>query len=768
MAKVFEGYDPVGDRVLAVKVLKTEFTNSPEVVASFVQEAKKAIRLENHDAVLTVYEVDQDGDTPFIAMRRVEGLTLQDDLKKRGVLPVDRVRGIVASVGGALEHAHQRGIVHCDVKPSNIMLDRVGRAYLMDFGISRAVGDMLGARLEELSAYTPQYASPEQTKGQPATVRSDIYSFGVVVYEMVTGTTPFGHCQTAADLRHAAIHEAPCPPRDINPNVPPILDEVISRALAKDPLGRFDSMAQFVQAVLQATDEGPSTDVTLVPQRVDPSTVKATAKSTGALTPTRTDPAAHKPRSQAKVVGILALAGAIAVGGVFGWDWWRRPAAERDGGVEKALAAARQDGSHLGGGEEPNSVRASSDPLPRMELATGLESRVTASDAAPPIATVASAATDQPEATTPPSTEPVVLFQDPTPDRPPEAQPKKAAASEQLDDTRPPDQDAKAQAHSTTRGSESAPLAAEPATTAPPLPEPRTYALPTGWDVEVLDDTRCALTSLPRRVRDTATGIELVLVPPGSFRMGARATDLDALTDEIPLRWVTITRPFYMATAEVTIGQWRKHVAQAGASQAPLEDLRVRMRRKGLANAAWGDDHPVLRVTWSEATAYCGRYGFRLPTEAQWEYACRAGTESVYWFGDDQRDATGVENVFDGNAKAASKTTGDSGFPDPAWGASDDFSITAPVRRFKANPLGLHDLHGNVSEWCHDAYRQDAYLISGSEDPVWQSGDKKVVRGGSWKAGPQAARASSRHGRADERHYDVGFRVTRSLGQPTK
>lgn len=286
--------------------------------------------------MLTVYEVDQDGDTAFIAMRRVEGRTLQEEMKKQGVMPVDRVRGIVASVGGALEHAHQRGIVHCDVKPSNIMIDRVGRAYLMDFGISRAVGDMLGARIEELSAYTPQYASPEQTAGRQATVRSDIYAFGVVLYEMVTGTTPFGHCQTGAELKHAAIHEEPCPPRDVNPNVPPILEQIIVRALAKDSAARFESMAQFVKAVLQATDEGPSTDVTLVPQRVT-ERVHATAGRGTGVTRTATDPAAHPPRSQAKVVGVLALAVAIAIAGVFGWDWWQERATA---GIEGASTAA--------------------------------------------------------------------------------------------------------------------------------------------------------------------------------------------------------------------------------------------------------------------------------------------------------------------------------------------------------------------------------------------------------------------------------------------
>lgn len=895
MAKVYEGYDPVGDRVLAIKVLKDEFADAPEVVASFVQEAKKAIRLENHDAVLTVYEVDQDGDRPFIAMRRVEGRTLQEELRKRGVLPVDRVRGIVAGIGGALEHAHQRGIVHCDVKPSNIMLDRVGRAYLMDFGISRAVGDMLGARLEELSAFTPQYASPEQTKGQAATVRSDIYSFGVVVYEMVTGTTPFGHCQNAAELRQAVVNEAPCAPRDVNPHVPQALDQAVMRALAKDPVARFETMAQFVKAVLQATDEradDPQEAQTLVPRRATepyPTPVGSNTNGRGtsgsrtsAATATRTAPAPR--RASRAAFAVLALAAGIAAAAVFGQEWWHGAQEEAAKGPEKSLAASASSTSggapgtgttrdaappdasvpgeshdagtsgigaagdllRTGAGAVSDALRAAArlpDPTlsgvtlaPGGDLAAARNGEETAgagatkegdagSGAAGPgtsnatgrESTGSEATGSEATAGTPPPaprTDPDVAttgaesgshaqpralppaeraHDEGVPPGPParvagevehaaeRAAPsgtKTAADPEPV--TAPPPASVEVRPSGSAAGSHpttgpsgarepTAPVLAQESGPAqvPPAPEPAVYVLPAAWQVEVVDATPCPLTALPRRVRDLATGTELVLVPPGTFEMGSEDDDVDGRDDERPARLVTISRPFYLATTEVTMRQWRAYARETGASVAPLEDLRQRMRRPGFAQAAWAEDHPVLRVSWSEAADFCGHYGFQLPTEAQWEYACRAGTRSAFWFGDDPMQATGVENTFDGKAKAASATNADR-FTEETWGAQDDYLITAPVGRLRANPLGLHDMHGNVREWCRDAYDPTAYQSLGGVDPVQRSGRVKVARGGSWRSPPQSGRAASRAGEKDGPHHDVGFRVLRVVGEPTK
>jgi formylglycine-generating enzyme required for sulfatase activity len=794
MAKVYEAYDPVGDRVLAVKVLKDEFANAPEVVASFVQEAKKAIRLENHDSVLTVYEVDQDGDTPFIAMRRVEGQTLQEEMRKRGVLPVDRVRGIVAGVGGALEHAHQRGIVHCDVKPSNIMLDRVGRSYLMDFGISRAIGDLLGARLDQLSAYTPQYASPEQTKGQPATVRSDIYSFGVVLYEMVTGTTPYGHCQGSEALRHAVVHETTCPPRDVNPNVPEALQQVILRALAKDPVARFDTMAQFMEAVLDATDEkvpaGDSntadSDATVLPQRGATPPTSSSPAPTPLAEPaqargTQPEPAAAQP-AQGRAVAILAAVAVIAAGGVFGWDWWqksRKPAHSEQPNVS-TLAAVDSTNPAIAA-ESPSSTgnvadKSPTEAPPRTEpTQTHAPTGEASSNMAAPATTAGDkkdVAAESPDNKTPvqqPQQPAQVTPADqtssvhvPTPDKstPPAKQPEPSTSAPEATTAARPEAATKPElkAHPDVAvASPPAPLPIHPALL------PRTRTLPADWQVDIVDPTPGPLTSLPRRVRDAKTGIELILVEPAQFAMGSPTSDQQARIEETPQHQVTLTQPYYLGATEVTVGQWRRYVGDGGSAAEGLADPRKRGRLK--TEAAWGDDHPVVYVSPGEAAAFCSKYGFRLPTEAQWELACRAGTTTTFWFGKTALDAEGHENVFGDASKEASKEPADGALPGAAWPIEDGFLQTAPAGRFAANAWGFHDMAGNVREWCADPFVKAAYVErkDGADDPFpTASGEFAVARGGSWCSEPLAARSAARHA-ARGRTADIGFRVARTV-----
>ncbi len=773
MATVYEAYDPVGDRVLAVKVLKAEFANTPEVVASFVQEAKKAIRLENHDSVLTVYEVDQDGDTPFIAMRRVEGMTLQEEMRKRGVMPVDRVRGIVAGVGGALEHAHQRGIVHCDVKPSNIMIDRVGRSYLMDFGISRAVGDMLGARLDELSAFTPQYASPEQTKGESATVRSDIYSFGVVLYEMVTGTTPYGHCQTKAELRHAVVNEPTCPPRDVNPNVPESLQQVILRALSKEPNARFETMAQFMEAVLDATDEGRDTaafDVTMLPQRLtDPGTVPAPTKKASTKPRPATKPAAaaearapSAKRSGIGAVALLVVTAIVAAGGVFGWDWWQK---QRAGSGDSSRRDVAKSEMVVGGA----TAQLTSGEAKLVEASKAADGQI---DAGKPIPT--SGETKLAAAATEKVTEKVTeKTDDKSVDKAIVGKPETTTSGESkaTETVIPPTgtgtegtaQATAAQTNAKTKAEGDAQNVVEGKTKAEAGIRASTTTLPSDWQIEVVDATPGPLSTLPRRIRDTKTGIELILVEPNTFAMGSPKTDREARIEETPQHAVTNTHPYYLGVTEVTVAQWRRYVAEGGAAGEGLVDPRKRGRLK--TEAAWGDDHPVVYISQGEAAAFCSKYGFRLPTEAQWELACRAATITSWWFGSTPLDAEGKENVFGDASKEASKMPADGPLPANPWPIEDGFLQTAPVGHFAANPWGFFDMAGNVREWCADPYLRAAYVDrqDGVDDPFpTGSSDSAVARGGSWCASSLDARSSRRHA-ARGRAVDIGFRVARTV-----
>ena len=257
----------------------------------------------------------------------------------------------------------------------------------------------------------------------------------------------------------------------------------------------------------------------------------------------------------------------------------------------------------------------------------------------------------------------------------------------------------------------------------------------------------------------------------------------DLFSDEYPQRRVAITRPFYLGLSHVTRGQFRQfaddtgYVTGAETPGGPGGIGRSAGRREPSAGGgcSWRDagfeqtdDHPVVNVTWNEAIAFCvwlscreDGTDYRLPTEAEWEYACRAGTTTRYWCGDDPEALATVGNVADAGLRARL------GFPARGGAISGDngYGITAPAASFRPNPLGLFDVHGNAWEWCSDWYHRDCYRRSPVGDPAGPSaGQTRVLRGGSRCCSVEccrsAARSSSQPGSASD---DVGFRVARTI-----
>ncbi len=294
---------------------------------------------------------------------------------------------------------------------------------------------------------------------------------------------------------------------------------------------------------------------------------------------------------------------------------------------------------------------------------------------------------------------------------------------------------------------------------------------------------------------DTITnslGMRLVAIPAGEFTMGSppeeierliaqsRALGLDAqyldlIRSEGPQHRVRIARRFHLGVHEVTFGQFRQF-----ASQARYVTEAERDRRGGIGFVAGNDDfarrgeftwrnpgfpqddeHPVVLVSWNDANQFCqwltlreGRT-YRLPTEAEWEYACRARTQTRYYSGDDPQTLAQVANTADARAKARF----------PGWeltiAGNDGHVFTAPVGSYPANPFGLHDMHGNVSEWCADWFGQNYYLRSPGEDPLGpDTPGLRVLRGGCWNSRPQYARCADRGGcEPSDRSCVTGFRV---------
>jgi eukaryotic-like serine/threonine-protein kinase len=241
MAEVFEGRDRLLARRVAIKVPLSQYAHDPEFAHRFRREAQAAASL-SHPGVVAVYDTGSENGTHFIVMEYVDGRTLKDVIRAEAPLYPDRAAEICADVCSALAAAHARGLVHRDVKPANIMLMPDGRVKLMDLGIARAAAGETATQTAAMLG-TAQYLSPEQAQGQTVDYRSDLYSLGCCLYEMLTGTVPFrGATPVAIAYRH--VREDPAPPRLLNPDVPPSLEAVCLKAMAKRPEDRYQTAAE--------------------------------------------------------------------------------------------------------------------------------------------------------------------------------------------------------------------------------------------------------------------------------------------------------------------------------------------------------------------------------------------------------------------------------------------------------------------------------------------------------------------------------------------
>jgi formylglycine-generating enzyme required for sulfatase activity len=267
-------------------------------------------------------------------------------------------------------------------------------------------------------------------------------------------------------------------------------------------------------------------------------------------------------------------------------------------------------------------------------------------------------------------------------------------------------------------------------------------------------------------------GMDLTLIPAGQFAMGSP----DAANGEFPLHQVTISRPFYLGKYKVTKGQFKKFVeaigyvtdteADGGASWGYTADKRQPFQARPEFNwADWGvdqsDGSPVVNVSWNDAMAFCywlsqkdGKT-YRLPTEAEWEYACRAGTTTRFYNGENAEELTQIANVLDAAAKAQIPAVSEQ------LASSDGWAFTSPVGQFRPNNFGLYDMTGNAREWCADWYDKDYYATSPERDPAGPpSGFFRVSRGGGWNS-PAALCSSARRGYGEPtaRDFNLGFRV---------
>ncbi len=254
MAIVYKAKDLLLNRVVTIKVLRDQFVTDDDFIRRFRREAQSAASL-SHPNIVSIYDVGKDGDLEYIVMEYIEGRNLKEIIREFAPLTTEQTLNLARQLGEALSHAHEHNIIHRDIKPQNILITEDGRAKVTDFGIARAVsaatvthtGDIVGS---------VHYLSPEQAKGILSNEQSDIYSLGIIIYEMLTGKVPYdGETPIAIALKH--LQEQPVPPGKLNPRIEPELEVVVMKAISKSPETRYASVRELLEDLqkVQAGDK---------------------------------------------------------------------------------------------------------------------------------------------------------------------------------------------------------------------------------------------------------------------------------------------------------------------------------------------------------------------------------------------------------------------------------------------------------------------------------------------------------------------------------
>ena len=329
MSEVHRARDVRLSRDVAIKVLRADLARDPTFYQRFKREAQNAAAL-NHPANVAVYDTGEatvdGGPLPYIVMEYVEGDTLRDIVRGKGPLAPRKAMEVVADVCAALDFSHKAGIVHRDMKPANIMINRAGAVKVMDFGIARAIADSSNPMTQTAAVIgTAQYLSPEQARGETVDARSDVYSVGCVLFEILTGQPPFtGDSPVAVAYQH--VKEDPPLPSSVNPGVPRELDSVILKAMAKNPANRYQTAAE-MRADLIRVLGGQKPSAPMVMNEEDRTTIldyddEPAPRSFRDRRDDTSEQAAIAPPAEGRNrTGLIALGVAAALAVAFGLFW---------------------------------------------------------------------------------------------------------------------------------------------------------------------------------------------------------------------------------------------------------------------------------------------------------------------------------------------------------------------------------------------------------------------------------------------------------------
>ena len=745
MAIVFLARDKRLEREVALKLLPQELTHDENFALRFLREAKISASLA-HPNIVHIFDVDRTGGFYYYTMAFVDGVSLAQIIRQSGAINPKVIARLGIQVCFALQHAHDKGIVHRDIKPENILINKKRQPVVVDFGIAKAMRD---STLSQAGTFigTPLYMSPEQIRGQELDGRSDIYSLGCLLYEMAVGKPPFRDMEHTA-LLYNQVHITPPAPDTIHPTIPKALSNIIMFALSKEPDLRPQSAAELAKMLH---------DAFIVEHAVEQSAKPEQSDENPASPPLRH---VHSPLEKGGTV-FMAASPAMAASPGHPIELSHRPAggadqtmimkpqreedrktvpeilvarAEEEKRKKKrkkwlALAAATLLGLGLTGyglfrmlgapGQTPNSQPETAAVAPSPEntpVAVAPEEKQ--ATASPESTLTAESAPSGPENTPNPAIQgshdalPVrrVEERNPSSARSATAPEKRAApATSSRDNRAAPSSSSKIA--STPAESPRVALRTEPQAR-PATPAPAPVTPPEAKKPEKL-----------------TASIAWMKIMGGTFTMGDTVGDL--IENCRPAHKVILSS-FEMSRDEVTVQQYAVFLQATGYSSPPEWDAQME-----------DPTRPVVYVSWQDAAAFARWAGARLPTEAEWEYAARGGTDGAKypWGNDAASGRANCRHPFEGGA---------------GWK-----KYLSRPGMFPPNEFGLNDMAGNVWEWCADW--DGVYSASDASNPRGSgAGSKRIVRGGAWNSGDNTVRVAMRGGNDPAtRAPHIGFRVAR-------
>jgi serine/threonine protein kinase/formylglycine-generating enzyme required for sulfatase activity len=725
MGLVFEAEDARLQRRVALKVMKPEVAARARHRERFVREAQAAARVE-HEHIVPIFQIDEQNGVPFIAMPFLKGEPLDARLRRGRMAPAEVVN-VGTQIAEGLAAAHAHGLIHRDIKPGNIWLEaddpRVAatrrdsgaeraavRIRILDFGLARLTGDE--AQLTQSGAImgTPAYMAPEQARGQPVDARADLFSLGCVLYEMATGRRAFHGRDTMAVLSSLAL-DTPDAPAAVNPTVPAKLSSLIMRLLEKEPAKRPGSAAE-VAAELRRLAIAPGTDAPatedFVP-RSAPDDVAAVEAPPHLALPSQS-------RGEGKIGPTAASSPSPRFGGRLGWGVIAACALFLIGGGFAAyqLVFKSKDGTLVVEVDGDADVRFKNGELQIYgddgKLRYTLKPGERNAKVAPGTYTVKVAGADGVKLETPE----FVMEKDGRVALRVTAEPLVVAVEQS---NRVPGKE----------NSAGDPGRAVPAVL--PAGQPPLAAAPFDSTMaKQLQDAWAKHFGTPVEFENTA-GMKFRLIPPGSFTMGSADKDQRRFMEGPPHEAV-VTWPFSIGVHEVTHRQYEGVMSPGKQVPADVADLPA-------ANLTWTDAQEFCRLLNERPEEKQAGRTYRLAADVEWEYACRAGTTGPYPFPDEQ-----IKHC--------------------AWLQGNAGGKAHPVGTRQPNAWGLHDMIGNVGEWCQDTFHQynAAKVEHDPTKPIPNSGKGHVVRSKHFKSPAYLARSSYRVMATEDNRTDVtGFRV---------